>query len=203
MLYGSFDLTKITNIEVVFFLRSDLFKNLVLFVIGMFMVSMLYDVIFLLTKWSATFGQKICGIYVISKDGQKIKWYQCLVRGVMMNTPWMFIFFIIFGKNLSIYEINVVDKQTFIISMLLFLSWYDLAFLTKSKIVFHDYITKTLVVVKNKEKYIHNDSNILNILFPDFRDLYRNLKANITTQIKNAKEMKQKYKEEKEKNKNK
>lgn len=87
--------------------------------------------------------------------------------------------------------------------MLLFLSWYDLAFLTKSKIVFHDYVAKTLVVVKNKEKYLHNNGGILNILFPDFRDLYKNLKASITTQIKNAKEMKQKYKEEKEKNKNK
>ena len=199
LLFGDVNLKRITNIEVMFFLRSNLFKELMLFVAGIFIISIAYDIVFQLSKWSATLGQKFLGIYVISKNGEKIRWYQAVIRGIMINIPWIFISFIMFSKELVVYDVDIIDKQTFIISIILFLSWYDMIFLTKNKIVFHDYVSRTLVVVKNKEKYAENRSSMLDFLFPNPKGMYEDLKGIIKKQIEVAKEMKRKYKEEKNK----
>jgi hypothetical protein len=78
------------------------------------------------------------------------------------------------------------------------LTWYDVAFFTKNKIVFHDLVTKTVVVIKDKDNYVENSGGLWSVLFPNFKDMYRGLKEHTAKQIEYAKELKKKYKEEKE-----
>lgn len=203
MLYGKFNYNNITNIELNYFFNSVLFKQIIIFIIGIFLIAVLYNLIFFLTKWSATIGQKIMGIYVVNKNGEKMKSYQAIARSVLLMVPWAFLFVIMFYKTLSDFNLaEQLDKTSFIISIFIFLSWYDLIFLTKNKLVFHDYITSTRTITKNTEKYLEDQSNsIWKILFPNFGDMYKNLKEFTKNQVAKAKEIRAKYKEEKELNK--
>ena len=76
---------------------------------------------------------------------------------------------------------------------MIFLGWYDIAFTTKNKLVFHDYITKTRTVIKNNKKY-ENEKSLLDILFIDS---FKKFKNNIKNQIEKVKDLKEKYKKSK------
>ena len=111
-----------------------------------------------------------------------------------------------FFKFLSDYGVeNFVDKNTFLIYIILFLSWYDLIFFTKAKLVLHDLITNTRVVVNNPERYEQDKSQkgALKYLFPDIKQMYASIKTFTKEQVAQAKKMKEEYKKEKEKKSNK
>ena len=95
---------------------------------------------------------------------------------------------------------NVFDKNLLLISIFAFISWYDMIFFTKDKILFHDLISKTRVVVDNPKKYIDTKQyNFLKFLFPDFKGMYTDLKDVISEQIAKAKELKEEYRKRKNK----
>lgn len=202
LLYGKFNVDKLTLVELAFILDSPLFKNIIFFIAGAFLLSMLYNGIFFSTKWSATIGQKLLGIYVVSKDGGKISSLQIIFRSILTMVPWIFIFFVMCFKLLFDFGMpTFMTKEIFVIAIILFLTWYDLIFFTKNKLVFHDLLTSTRVVVRHPEEYEDNSNSLWRTLFPDVREMYKNLKTFATEQYSKAKEMKAKYKEEKEKNK--
>lgn len=200
LLYGELNFNKITPIEITYFLNSNLFRTLILFFCGIFIIPVIYNAILFSTKWSATIGQKLLGIYVVSKNGEKMNFLQILFRSIFINVPWAFIFIVMFAKMLSDYGIyGIMNQQYFIISLILFLSWYDLIFLTKNKLIFHDIITGTRVIVKDAEKYEQeNLDNIWKYIFPDFKDMWKNLKELVKSQMAKAKEIKEQYKIKKE-----
>lgn len=198
MLYGAFNLKKVTSIEIYYFLNSSLFKQLILFVVGIFLVAVVYNLVLLSRKWSATIGQKLLGIYAISKNGQRMKFYQVLARSFAVVLPWFFMFIVLFYKSLAdLGATEMLDKTSFIVSIVIFLSWYDLIFLTKDKLVFHDLLTGTKVIVKDTEKYENESYSIWKVLFPNFKDMYNGIKEFTKVQMAKARKIKQKYNEEK------
>lgn len=204
VLYGDFSFSKMTRIEFSYFLNSDLFRLLTIFVCGIFVIPMIYNAILFSTKWSATIGQKLLGIHVVSSNGDKLNFFQIICRSVLLNIPWAALFFTIITRAMIDYGmIDNIDKMFFIIVLLLFLSWYDLVLLTKNKLVFHDLITLTRVVIKDSSNYQENTSSIWKLIFPDFKGMNDDFKNTIKTQIAKAKEIKAKYKKEKELKKNK
>ncbi len=199
MLYGSFNLGKLTPVEIYYFLNSSLFKQLAVFVIGVFLIAVVYNFVLFSTKWSATIGQKIMGIRIASKNGEKMKFYQVLARSFAVVLPWFFIFVILFYKSLADLGLTeMLDKTSFVVSIVIFLSWYDLVFFTKDKLVFHDLLTGTRAIIGNVEKYNGGSGSLWTILFPNFKDMYYSIKEFTKEQISKAKEMKEKYKQEKE-----
>lgn len=202
MLYGDFDMRRITSIEVYYFLNSTLFKQLMLFVVGTFLVSVAYNIFFLMTKWSATIGQRILGIYAVSKNGERMKFYQIILRSFAVVLPWFFIFVVLFYKSLSdISATEIISRTTFVVSILIFLSWYDLIVLTKDKLIFHDIISGTRMTVNDPKKYETESHGVWSSLFPNFKDMYNNLKGLVDAQVAKANDIKEQYNKEKSKSK--
>ena len=69
------------------------------------------------------------------------------------------------------------DKNIVVIYTLLFMTWYDMIFVTKEKIMFHDFITKTRVIMKNPDTYYESKCmKIINFIIPDFKEMFINMK---------------------------
>lgn len=197
-LFGEVNPSKITSIEISFFIKSALFPKLMLLVAGVFLISIIYNFVFFCTKWSATVGQKLLGIYNVSKDGSKIRIHQALFRSVLVVLPYFFLFLVLFYQSLAGY--NIVEKlnqTTFVIALIIFVSWYDLIFITKDKLVFHDYLSSTRVILKNPDNSYKEDSSLLNLVFPDFKGMFNSLRTTIKENINRAKELKEEYKKQK------
>jgi len=193
LLFGELNLGKMTSVELNYLLRSSFFKEVLCYVVGSFMLSAIYDIVFMSVKWSATPGQRIMGIYVSSSNGDRLKWYQIVARGVLTNASWCLMFFVITVKYLSAYGVETVDRQTFVIAICLFLTWYDMTIVTKNRVTFHDFITKTIVVRRDGKSA---GGSLIRWLFPDFKGLYAGLKDDIKQRIRRAKEFKEQYKKQ-------
>lgn len=202
LLFGKFDFSSMTSVELQFFLKSDLFKQLWYFVIGIFLISVIYNLLLLSTKWSATIGQRIMGLIVVKSNNEKINFFHKLFRSVLVVLPWFFVSTLFFYKILSEFGFAAsIDKVTFVVGILIFVSWYDLIFITKNKVVFHDYLSFTRVIVRD-ERY-EKTNKLIKFLFPDFRNTYSKLKDITKRRFEKLKEIKENYKKEKEKIKNK
>lgn len=194
-LFGKIDFNKITNVEMDFLLRSDLFIQIKLFIIGLFIIPIFYNMVLFFTKWSATIGQKLVNIHVVSKSGSKMKFYQVIARSVALMIPWFFSFFVVLNQYLVIHKIgNPLNDSSVVIFMIIFLSWYDLAILTKNKLAFHDYITRTRVIENNTINYSDKPSILKKLFVLNFADEFQKFKNNIKRQFEKAKEIKEKYK---------
>ena len=194
LLFGKLNFAKLTNIEISYFAKSQLFSQIIYFIIGIFLIPIIYNMIFFFTKWSATIGQKIMNICVISKNGNKMNFIQIILRSFVLMIPWILSFFVVIFQILSSRNlIPSMTNGTVILFLLIFLGWYDIAFITKNKLVFHDYITKTRTVIKNNKKY-ENEKSLLDILFIDS---FKKFKNNIKNQIEKVKDLKEKYKKSK------
>ena len=194
--FGKIDPSNITSVEVNFFLNSPLFKQVLVFVAGIFLVSILYNFICLSSRWSATIGQKLFGIKVVNTNGGVIGCWRSLLRSILIMLPWMFMFIFLFYMRLASFgAVQMFSRNTIILSFVLFLSWYDFIFLTKNRIIFHDYLSCTRVSVVDKDKYINNctSSGVWNVLFPNFGEIYDSLKETIKAQISKIKKTKTKY----------
>lgn len=200
-LYGKFDVNNITQAETIFFLQSNLFKILIVFFVFLFLIASVYNIICICTKWSSTIGQKIFHIHIVSSDGKKLNVYQIIARSILIVVPWAFMFILSILMSVNVLNLNnVFDKNLLLISGFAFISWYDMIFFTKDKILFHDLISKTRVVVDNPEKYMDTKQyNFLKFLFPDFKGMYTDLKDVISEQIAKAKELKEEYRKRRNK----
>ena len=203
LLYGEFNPKTITNIEVNYFLRSNLFKSFIILFIGAFLISVIYNILFLSTKWSATIGQKIMGIYTVSKNGEKITIIQVILRSILVIFPWVMAALMMFFKFLSDFGIeNVIDKNFVLLFMILFLSWYDLTIFTKSKSTLHDILTNTRVIFLNPNRYSEDSKTIFKFLFPDVKQMFYSIKDFAKNQKLKADKIKKEYSKEKENKKN-
>ncbi len=198
-LFGKIDFSRITNAEVNFFLKSNLFTQLKWFIVGLLIIPIFYNMFFFFTKWSATLGQKLMSIYVVSTSGTKMKFYHVVARSITLVIPWILSFFVVLNQYLVNHNIgNSLSDSSFIIFMIVFLSWYDLAFLTKNKLVFHDYITFTRVIENTKTNYVGKPSIFKKFFVINFVDEFKKFKSNIKNQIQKTKQLKEKYKKKKD-----
>lgn len=198
LLYGNFNIENITRAEITFFLQSNLLKILIVFFIVLFFISSIYNIICLSSRWSSTIGQKILDIHIVSSNGKKINVYQIILRSILIVIPWFFMFILIILILINAIGLtNIFGKNFMLLSVFAFISWYDMIFFTKDKIMFHDLITKTRVILNNPKNYNNEKNVFLNFLFPDFKGMYNNLKQIISKQILEAKKIKKEYKKRK------
>lgn len=191
LLYGKLNFNELTSAHINYFIKSELFSQIAYLIVGLFLVPIFYNMLFFFTKWSATIGQKLMNIYVISKSGNKMNFIQVISRSVLLMCPWILSFFVVLNQILSDKNLAPsMGKTTFLLFIFVFFAWFDAAFFTKNKLVFHDYITKTRVVIKNNAKY-QNSKSLFKWLFVDS---FEKFKANIKNQIQKAKEIRNKYK---------
>lgn len=141
--------TDVDAIHIRLFTDSPIFPRMVIFsIIMVFAVGFLYNFIFGLTKWSATPGQKMLRLKVVKKNGDKARWYNILVRSILLMLPWFYNFFII------TYQIVAqtgffppLAPSTFLLAVALpMLIWYDTYFITANKQLMHDILSGTKVI---------------------------------------------------------
>ena len=192
-LYGEFQ--KVSVLEINYFLKSELLVQIIYFLIGIFIIPVIYNMIFFSSKWSATIGQKLMNICVVSKNNSKITWYQTIFRSILLMFPWFLSFIVVSNQVLASKNISVsLDDTSLSLFVLIFLGWYDLIFVTKNKLVFHDFITRTKVVIKNNDKYKPSDSIFKKLVI----DGFKKCKQNIKDSINNYKKIKEEYKNKKD-----
>lgn len=186
-LYGK--ISSISDIELQFFLNSNLFGEILFFVSSLFFVGTVYNIIFLLTKWSSTIGQKLLGIHITSSNGNKLNLLQIISRSILIVMPYyiFFILFLLYTLN-TLTNNNTVMQDLLLIYGVAYICWYDMIFFTKDKILFHDLLTKTRVVINTPDTYYDSKlMKVINFIIPDFRDIYSNFKKLISEHISDIK----------------
>ena len=174
--YG--EIKSINEFNTQYIFESNFFKILIIYIVSIFFISTIYNIICLSTKWSSTIGQKILGIHIVSSNGSKINVLQNIGRSFLIILPSisLFIFSLIVIFNEALLK-TIIDTNLFLLYSLLLLSWYDMIFFTKDKILFHDFATKTRVVVNNPDTYY--DSRymaVVDFIFPSIKDLLIDMK---------------------------
>ena len=135
---------------------------------------------------------------IVNEDGSKISKKKALFRSVIMIIPWIYIFFIFFFNFLgNAIQINLINPILFLISLILFGTWFDVSLYSKKHLVFHDIITKTVVVSTKKNDDESQFSILKNLFVPNFKENFNNFKAFAKNLIDWSKKIKEKYKKKK------
>lgn len=175
-LYGT--IASFAEINFQYILKSEFFNILLIYALSIFFISSVYNIICLSTKWSSTIGQKILGIHIVSNNGSKISILQNIGRSFLMIIPSISLFIlsliVIFNEKLLK---TIIDTNLFLLYSILLLSWYDMIFFTKDKILFHDFATKTRVVVNNPDAYYDSKyMAVVDFIFPNIKDILIDMK---------------------------
>ena len=170
-------------------LQSNFFNLFITLSILLFLVSTLYNAVCFSTKMSASVGQRLLGLKVVSANGQNMNILQIFSRSLLIMLPWLSLFFILLSMMLSFINFtNEFDKNLLAIYIFLLMTWYDMIFFTKEKIMFHDLITKTRVIIREPDKYYESKSmKIINFIIPDFGEMFTNMKDIIKKHINEIK----------------
>jgi len=158
-----------------YFTQSELFPKFLIFFIFIISIGFIYNLIMLFTKWSATIGQKIVGIFAISRKEKPMKWYHILARSFFAVLPLNAILFLFIYQFLG--ETGVVKAlapQTFIIIVGVgLLIWYDIFFFTQDKLLMHDVLSSTKIVQKDEfsKGFFEKLFDIMDRLTPDLKKL--------------------------------
>lgn len=193
--FGEIDLNKLSDIELQYFLSSSLFKNLILFFLIWFLFSSIYHFFLLRTKWSASIGQKIFGIKVISLYGNKLTLKQLILRPILSSVPWIILFIVFSIQMLSgLVQEVIISKFIFIAILIVVMSWYDTILFTKDRQSFHDLITKTMVIIAHPASYEKLSNPLWNVVFPS-NDIYvSKIKQFISNRLNDTKKALSEYK---------
>ena len=113
-----------------------------------------------------------------SNNGSKISILQNIGRSFLMIIPSISLFIlsliVIFNEELLK---TIIDTNLFLLYSILLLSWYDMIFFTKDKILFHDFATKTRVVVNNPDTYYDSKyMAVIDFIFPNIKDILIDMK---------------------------
>ena len=170
-------------------LQSNFFTLMIILVSTLFLVSILYNIICFSTKMSASIGQKVLGLKVVSTSGQNMNIWQIISRGFLIILPWFLLFLILFSIMFGLISLNnEFDKNLVVIYVILFMTWYDMIFFTKEKIIFYDLATKTRVIIKNPDTYYESKSmKVINFIIPDFKEMFLNMKNVVKSHINDIK----------------
>ena len=172
--FNFFNFNSFNQVKLMFFFHSKLFKIIVIWIIGYFLLSSIYHICCLLSKRSASVGQRIFNLSVVSSDNTKLNLIQIIIRSVLAPLPWMFLCFVFFIEVLYLrVGITFFSKEQLIMILFIFSSWYDLVFFTKNRTTFLDIITKTQVV-SNSISNSMNTKIYFAYIFPNFTNMYFN-----------------------------
>ena len=203
---ANFKSANISSIHLRFFMSTNLFPKIILLCIFLLSLSFIYNLILLSSKWSATIGQKIVGIFAVSKNGTKMRWYQILLRSFLAPLPLVGFFVLSAYQVLGEIElIKALNPQTFLLIIGIgFLAWYDLFFFTEDKLLGHDLLSGTKIVKKGEftkgffdkafefiDKLTPNLGKLIKKIFSIFKKSKKNI-ANTNKKRKKKKKTKKK-----------
>lgn len=175
-IYG--EIKSLSELDLSYILNSNFFKVLIFSLVLAFLMTSIYNIICLSTKWSSTIGQKILGIHIVSSNGSKINVLQNIGRSFLIIIPSisLFVLTLIVIFNAKLLQ-TIIDTNLFLLYSLLLLSWYDMIFFTKDKMLFHDFTTKTRVVVNNPDTYYDSKyMAVIDFIFPNIKDILIDMK---------------------------
>lgn len=175
-IYG--EIKSLSELDLSYILNSNFFKVLIFSLVLAFLMTSIYNIICLSTKWSSTIGQKILGIHIVSSNGSKINILQNISRSLLVVVPSIsiFVIFLISIFNSSLLQ-AMINNNLFLLYSILLLSWYDMIFFTKDKMLFHDFATKTRVVVNNPDTYYDSKyMAVIDFIFPNIKDILIDMK---------------------------
>lgn len=104
-----------------------------------------YSVIFSRSKWQATPGKRICGIYVRSDDGQKLGKFQAIHRFLAFYFPIMLII-IVPDLSVSIKFLSMSGNTMSLFFIVVAVIWYGSAGWNKKKRAVHDRLCESEVI---------------------------------------------------------
>lgn len=175
-IYG--EIKSLSELDLSYILNSNFFKVLIFSLVLAFLMTSIYNIICLSTKWSSTIGQKILGIHIVSSNGSKINILQNISRSLLVVVPSIsiFVIFLISIFNSSLLQ-AMINNNLFLLYSILLLSWYDMIFFTKDKMLFHDFATRTRVVVNNPDTYYDSKyMAVIDFIFPNIKDILIDMK---------------------------
>jgi uncharacterized RDD family membrane protein YckC len=168
-----------------YFLKSDFFYTVLFFVLGAFVISILYNYICFFYK-KASLGQLSLGLRVVDSDGNETDKLHFFLRAVLNSVPWMIMGFVIFHVLMGQ---SIAEKDVGFIALFVFI-WFDLAFFTTEKYTMHDLISGTRVVFNNPDR----KETIFEKLLPNPRGMFGSLKGKIKKEFERTKNMKDEVK---------
>jgi len=200
----SFHLTELNSIHISFIKQHELFSKGLIFIFCIMTIGFIYNFLFLRSRLSATLGQRIMRLFVITKKKkQKLTFLPALSRSFFACLPWLIIFTTLAYQTIAnIGFMAPLLRQVFLgLVFGVMIIWYDSFFITKDLLLMHDIITKTRLVtgVANTGK----KNSLLKSLFPNFKEMFLNIKSFTKQNLEQVKKIKEDYKKEKGKGKGK
>jgi len=186
-----------------FFMQNELFPRFIMCIIILILVGFIYNLIMLSTKWSATVGQKIVGIFTVSKNENPIKWYQVIARSFLTIFPMNMLFLLSIYQLLgAIGSVKPLSQQIFVLTVGLgALAWYDMFFFTKDKILMHGFLSGTKIVRKGEfsKGFFDIAFDLIDKIIPSlwkmvgkFKDIIKKSSKNIANENKKSRKVKKK-----------
>jgi uncharacterized RDD family membrane protein YckC len=135
------------------FLQNSVFIELVLVLCLIILVAPIYNILLIKSKMKTTLGKRIFKVYPKVDDGSEPSALRIACHYFTSLIPVILIIGFISIEMLKYHKI--IDLQypdiTIVIVLLAFVSWYDLAFITKKHIMVHDLICGIVFISKGKK----------------------------------------------------
>jgi uncharacterized RDD family membrane protein YckC len=170
----------ISSVHISYLTQSQLFPRFLISFGIIISIGFIYNLILLSTKWSATIGQKIVGIFAVSKNEKSMKWYQIIARSFWVIFPLNAILFLVIYQIVRhINNATLLSPKVFMLIIGIgLLVWYDMFFFTKDKLFMHDFLSATKIVQKNEnvKDFLEKIFDFMDKFTPDFNKLINKIK---------------------------
>ncbi|MDR2527080.1 MAG: RDD family protein [Rickettsiales bacterium] len=147
---GLENMQNISSEHIEMFLSSKLFPEFVGFLASLFLLSILYNFICFYFK-RASLGQMAVKCHIVSDDGNKASVVQLLFRSFLIMIPWIIMFLVVSDVFMMRFSMGFLDEYIRAIILLISITWYDMIFFGKKRLLGHDVISKTKLVFNNPE----------------------------------------------------
>jgi uncharacterized RDD family membrane protein YckC len=185
---------ELTPEQLSYFVSSPFFTDVSIFVFSVFFLSMLYNIVCFCLK-GATIGQRIMKMHLVSFAGNPPKIYQFFLRTFAIFLPWLMIFIVALQSFLAQYQLSNITIGSIQITLLIYITWYDLVFFTKKKATMHDLISKTMLVFDDSNR----QKTFIEKIIPTPREFVDKLKKEFKKQFDKIRELRDDVKKNRKK----
>jgi len=187
---GELTIGKLRENHLQLFLQNSVFIELVLVICLVILVAPIYNILLIKSKIKTTLGKRIFKIYPQTNEGTNPSVLRITCHYFASLIPIILAIGFVSIEMLKYYK--MIDLQypdiTIVIVLLAFVSWYDLVFITKKRIMVHDLICGIVFVSKGKKEKERSIFFLNNFLEKQISKVRQNLgDAKEKTQIRKAK----------------